>query len=83
MLDEATRTAILKLHEAGQHKRTIARTLGIARTSVDRVIESGSAEVPALKRAELAEPWRDEIVELIVRYKGHLEIGRASCRERG
>jgi len=72
MLDEATRTAILKLHEAGQHKRTIARTLGIARTSVERVIESGSAEVPALKRAELGEPWRDEIVELIVRYKGHL-----------
>ena len=27
-----------------------ARALGIARTSVDRVIESGSAEVPALKR---------------------------------
>jgi transposase len=72
MLDEATRIAILKLQEAGQGKRAIARALGVARTTVARVIESGSEELPALKRAELAEPWREEILELIVRYKGHL-----------
>ncbi|HEX5418761.1 MAG TPA: IS21 family transposase [Gammaproteobacteria bacterium] len=72
MLDEATRTAILKLHEAGQGDRAIARALGVARSTVRRVIDSGSAEVPALKRAELPEPWREQILELIVRYQGHL-----------
>ena len=33
---------------------------------------SGSATVPPLVRAELAEPWREQILELYARYEGHL-----------
>jgi hypothetical protein len=72
MLDEATRTAILKLHEQGHGSRAIARALGVARASVRRVIDSGRVEVPEFKRAELAEPWREQILELYSRYQGHL-----------
>ena len=42
MLDEATRTAILKLKEQGHGSRKIANALGVARSSVRRVIGSGS-----------------------------------------
>jgi hypothetical protein len=72
MLDEATRTTILKLHEQAHGTRAIARALGVARSSVRRVIESGRAEVPELTRAELAEDWREQILELYSRYQGHL-----------
>jgi hypothetical protein len=33
---------------------------------------SGSACVPAIKRTERPEPYREQILELIVRYQGHL-----------
>jgi len=72
MLDEATRVAILKLHEQGHGSRAIACALGVARATVRRVIQSGHAEPPELKRAELAEPWREQILELYSRYEGHL-----------
>jgi hypothetical protein len=72
MLDEATRAAILKLHEQGHGSRAIGVALGIARASVRRVIASGRAVVPELKRAQLAEPWREQILELYQRYQGHL-----------
>jgi hypothetical protein len=36
------------------------------------IIRSGSATVPPLLRAERAEPWREQILELYVRYEGHL-----------
>jgi hypothetical protein len=72
MLDEATRTAILKLHAQGHGSRTIAQALAVARATVRQVIHSGTATVPALVRAELAEPWREQILELYARYQGHL-----------
>ncbi len=72
MLDEATRTAILKLHEQGHGTRKIARALDVARCTVRQVIDSGSAAVPPLVRAELAEPWREQILQLYARYQGHL-----------
>lgn len=72
MLDEATRAAILKLHEQGHGSRAIARALGVARASVRRVIDSGRAAVPELQRAQLAEPWREQILELYSRFQGHL-----------
>jgi transposase len=72
MLDEATRTAILKLHEQGHGSRMIARTLAAARSTVRRVIRIGRAEVPPLVRLERAEPWREAILELHARYEGHL-----------
>jgi len=64
MLDEDTRTAILRLHAEGHGSRKISRALGIARDSVRRIISSGSSAVPPLMRAERAEPWREQILEL-------------------
>jgi transposase len=72
MLDEDTRTAILRLHAQGHGSRKISRALGIARDSVRRIIRSSSSTVPPLIRAERAEPWRDQILELYGRYEGHL-----------
>jgi transposase len=72
MLDEDTRTAILRLHAQGHGSRKISRALGVARDSVRRIISCGSASVPPLVRAELAEPWREQILELHARYEGHL-----------
>jgi transposase len=72
MIDEATRTAILKLKSQGHGSRTIAKAVGVARSTVRQVIDSDSAEVPALVRAELAEPYREQILELYARYQGHL-----------
>jgi hypothetical protein len=72
MLDEATRTAILKLREQGHGSRMIARTLGAAGTTVRRVLSSGQAQVPPLSRVERVDPWREVILELHTRYEGHL-----------
>jgi transposase len=72
MLDEATRSAIFKLHEQGHGSRAIAQALGVARASVRRVLGSGRVEVPELNRVQLAEPWRKQILELYTRYQGHL-----------
>ena len=72
MIDEATRTAILKLHEGGHGSRAIARYLKVARSTVRQVIDSGSAKVPPLQRTELAEPYREQILELYARYQGHM-----------
>ncbi len=83
MLDEATRTAILKLHEQDHGSRTIARALRVSRDAVRRVIASESATVPPLMRAELAEPWREQILELYARYEGHLGRVHAALTERG
>lgn len=72
MLDEATRGAILKLHAQGHGSRAIASALGVARASVRRVLDSGASKVPARERPALAEPWREQILELYGRYQGHL-----------
>jgi hypothetical protein len=72
MLDEDTRTAILRLHAEGHGSRKISHALGIARDSVRRIIRCGSSTVPPLLRAERAEPWREQILELYARYEGHL-----------
>jgi hypothetical protein len=39
---------------------------------VRRIIRCGSSTVPPLLRAERAEPWREQILELYARYEGHL-----------
>jgi transposase len=81
MLDEATRCAILKLKDQGHGSRKIAHALGVARASVRRVIDSGRAQVPELKRVELADPWREQILELHARYEGHLgRVHEALCQ---
>ncbi len=72
MLDEATRSAILKLHEQGHSSRKIAAALHIARSSAQAVIASRRAEVPSLVRSERAEAWRTQILDLHARFEGHL-----------
>jgi transposase len=72
MLDQTTRTAILRLRDEGHGARSIARALGISRGAVKNVLRSGTAEVPALVRPELGEPHREQIVELYAATKGNL-----------
>jgi len=72
MLDETTRATILVLQQAGHGKRVIARTLGISRNAVRRVIASNTAAVPILERAEKGEAYHDDIVELLASCKGNL-----------
>lgn len=72
MLDELTRSAIFKLRDQGHGSRAIGKALGVARASVRRVLASGSIQVPEGKRPELAEAWREQILELHGRYQGHL-----------
>ncbi len=72
MLDEATRSAILKLHEQGHSRRKIAADLNVARSSVSAVVASRRVEVPALVRSERAEAWRTQILDLHARFEGHL-----------
>jgi transposase len=72
MLNQRQRTAILELHAQGVKKREIARVLGISRLSVRKVIRSNSTQVPQLMRPEKAEPYRQQILELLARCKGNL-----------
>jgi transposase len=46
--------------------------MNISRKSVRRVLQSNSVEVPLLNRAEKAEPFRQQILELLSRNKGNL-----------
>ena len=72
MLDEATRSAILRLRTEGHGSRAIAEALGISRGAVKRVLRAKSATVPRLERAEKAQPLRDEILALYASCKGNL-----------
>ena len=72
MLDQSTRVAILRLHEEGHGTRAIARALGISRGAVKDVLDAGTAEVPEMTRAEAAEPYREQILELLAQCKGNL-----------
>src|ERR1700739_552486 len=83
MLDEATRTAILKRSSQGHGSRAIAKALGVARSSVRRVIRSGESTPPPISRPELAEPYREAILELYARYQGHLGRVHEELTQRG
>jgi len=72
MLTKAQRTAILELHALKVATREIARTMKISRKSVRRVLQSNSTEVPAIERSEKAEPFRQQILELLPANKGNL-----------
>ena len=72
MLDQSTRTAILKLHQQGHSIRGTARALQVSRGAVRDVLRSGTESVPALVREEKATQYRDQIVELYERCKGNL-----------
>src|SRR4051812_8001139 len=72
MLSQAQRTTILELNTKGVSKREIARVLGISRVAVRQVLQSNSTAVPELHRAEKAEPYRQQILELFGSCKGNL-----------
>ncbi len=72
MLDQNTRAAILRLREQEHGTRAIARVLGISRRAVCKVIANGNVAVPQVVRQELAEPYRDQILELHEACKGHM-----------
>lgn len=71
MLDPMTRTAILHLHREGHGARTIARAVGVSRTTVKRVLAQGQAEPPPIVRPELLAAHREQIRELFGRCKGN------------
>ncbi|PYT23831.1 MAG: hypothetical protein DMG57_30730, partial [Acidobacteria bacterium] len=72
MLSQAQRTAILELSAKGVSKREIARVLQLSRQTVRKVLRSNSTQVPEIQRAEKAEPYRQQILELLVSCKGNL-----------
>lgn len=72
MLDEVTRSAILRLHAEGHGTRAIADVLGVSRGAVKTVLRVGHAAVPPLARVERAEPYRAQILELLASCKGNL-----------
>ena len=72
MWSQSQRTTILQLHAQGVSKREIARVLNLSRGTVRQVLRSHSTAVPTLTRAEKAEPYRQQILELIATCKGNL-----------
>lgn len=72
MLSQAQRTTILELHSKGVAKREIARVMGISRVAVRQVLRSNSTAVPEIQRAEKAEPYRQQILELFDHCQGNL-----------
>jgi transposase len=73
MLSQSQRTTILELNAQRVSRREIARVMGISRQSVRRVLQSQSSDVPAIERAQKAEPYRRQILELIAACKGNLQ----------
>lgn len=72
MLDLDTRTAILRLVAEGHGARTVARTLGVSRNAVRKVIRDGRAQVPSLARDEQLDPHLVRVRSLHVDCKGNL-----------
>ena len=72
MIDLDVRTTILALARQGHGNKTIARWVGVSKTSVKKVIRSGQAGVPALERAEILDPHIDHIRKLYGACKGNL-----------
>jgi len=72
MLSQAQRTAILELSAKGVSKREIAQVLRLSRPTVRKVLRENSTNVPEIQRAEKAEPYREQIFELLTSCKGNL-----------
>jgi transposase len=72
MLSQAQRTTILELNGQGVSKREIARVLNVSRLTVRKVLRSNSPAVPPLLRPEKAEPYRQQVLELMNTCKGNL-----------
>src|ERR1700688_3694382 len=72
MLSQAQRTAILELSAQGVSKHEIAQVLRLSRLTVRKVLRSNSSNVPEIQRAEKAEPYREQILDLLTSCKGNL-----------
>ena len=72
MLSQAQRTAILELSAKGVSIHEIAQVLRLSRLTVRKVLRSHSTSVPEIQRAEKAEPYREQILELLTSCKGNL-----------
>lgn len=72
MLKEETRSAILELRKRGHGIRAIARVLDVDRGTVRKVLDAGTAQVPAFQRTEAAEPLHEDILEIHQECKGNL-----------
>ncbi len=72
MLSQSQRTAILEMNAKGVTQREIARVLQLSRLTVRKVLRSNSTQVPEILRAEKAEPYRQQILELLNACKGNL-----------
>jgi arsenate reductase-like glutaredoxin family protein len=72
MLSQAQRTAILELSAQGVSKHEIAQVLRLSRLTVRKVLRSNSTNVPEIQRAEKAEPYREQILDLLTSCKGNL-----------
>jgi transposase len=72
MLSQAQRTAILEMSAKGVSKREIAQVLRLSRPTVRKVLRENSTNVPEIQRAEKAEPYREQILELLTSCKGNL-----------
>src|SRR5262249_41965188 len=67
----------------GHRIRQIARTLGASRNTVRSIIESGTAQVAQVARANKAEPSRAQILELYSRCDGNLAQVDEELKARG
>jgi transposase len=72
MLSQAQRAAILELSAKGVSKREIAHVLKLSRVTVRKVLQANSTSVPEIQRAEKAEPYRQQILDLLIPCKGNL-----------
>jgi hypothetical protein len=72
MLSQSQRTAILELSAKGVSKHEIAQVLRLSRLTVRKVLRSNFTRVPEIQRAEKAEPYRGQILELLTSCKGNL-----------
>jgi transposase len=83
MLSQNQRTTILELYSQGVSKRKIAKTLGVSRLSVRKVLKSNSSTLPVLVRPERAEAYRIQILELLGSHKGNLVRVHEELMSRG
>jgi len=72
VLKREQRMAILELHEKGVSKRQIARLLKVSRGAVAQVIRSEQTAVPQIERTEKADPYRQDIEQLLKDCSGNL-----------
>ena len=72
MLSQAQRTAILELHAKDVSRHEISRTLQVSRATVRKVLRLNCSSVPEIQRKEKAEPYRQQILDLLASCKGNL-----------